>query len=53
MENGVVKDLLGNGLIVELVKDVGKVFWGNNLKIIGLISKVARPDYLPTKEDIY
>lgn len=52
VENGLVEDLLVNGLTVELVKDDRKLFWGKNLKSMGLISKVVNPDYLPTKEDI-
>lgn len=27
--------------------------WGKNLKNMGLISKVIKPDYIPSKEDIY
>lgn len=45
-------DLLVSGLKEELVKDAGKFFWGKNLKSIGLISKVAKPDFIPSKEDI-
>lgn len=52
MENGLVNDLMVSGLTDELVKDVGQIFWGKNLKSMGLISKVVKPDYLPSKEDI-
>lgn len=52
VENGIVEDLLVNGIAAELVKDVGKVLWGNNMKNMGLISKVVKPDHLPSKEDV-
>lgn len=53
VDNGMVDDLLISGLIDELVKDAGKIFWGKNLKSIGLISKVVRPDFIPLKDYIY
>lgn len=43
VENGLVDDLLISGLTEELVKDAGKIFWGKNLKSMGLTSKVVRP----------
>lgn len=52
VENGLVDDLMVSGLTSELVKDAGKFFWGKNLKIMGLISKVVKLDYLHIKEDI-
>lgn len=39
VESGLVDDLLVSGLIEELVKDAGKVLWGENLKSVGLISR--------------
>lgn len=45
-------DLLVSGLTDELVKDIGKIFWGKNLKIMGLISKVVRPYFIPSKDDV-
>lgn len=44
--------LLASGLIEELVKDVGKVFWGKNLKSMSLISKFRRPKIIMSKDDI-
>lgn len=53
VESGVVDNLLVSGLTEELVKDVGKVFWGKNLKSMGLISKIRRlPDIVLSKDDI-
>lgn len=52
VENGLVDDLIVGGLTDELVKDVGKIFWGKNLNIIGLIYKVVRPYFIPLKDDI-
>lgn len=52
VESGVVDDLLVNGLTEELVKDIGKVLWGKNLKSMGLISKFRRTKIVLTKDDI-
>ncbi|XP_050876630.1 uncharacterized protein LOC127080344 [Lathyrus oleraceus] len=52
VEIGLMDDLLVNGLIEELVKDDGKVFWGKNLKSMGLISIFQRPDVILTKDDM-
>lgn len=41
-----------NGLTGEQVKDAGKILLGKNLKSMGLISKVVRPDSIPSKDDI-
>lgn len=51
VESGLVDDHLVSGLIEELVKDAGKVLWGNNLKSIGLISKFQIPNVILTKDD--
>lgn len=53
VENGLMDYLPVSGLTSELVKDFGIFFWGKNLKSMGLIFRVVKPDYLPTKEDIY
>ncbi|XP_050897261.1 uncharacterized protein LOC127104091 [Lathyrus oleraceus] len=53
VENGLVDDLLVSGLTNELMKDAGMVFWGKNLKRMGLISRVVRPYFIPSKDDIY
>ncbi|XP_050916319.1 uncharacterized protein LOC127131441 [Lathyrus oleraceus] len=45
--------LMGSGLTKELVKDAGKVFWGKNLKSMGIISRIQRPDFIMSKDDIY
>lgn len=34
------------------MKNVGKVFWGEALKSMGLISKIQRPDFILSKDDI-
>lgn len=52
VESGVVDDLLVSGLTEELVKDVGKVLWGKNLKSMGIISKIKRPNIILSKDDI-
>lgn len=52
VESGMMDDLLVSGLTKELVKDVGKVFWGKNLKSMGLISKFQRLEIVLTKDDI-
>lgn len=52
VESGLVDDLLVSGLTEELVKDAGKVFWGKNLKIMGLISRFQRPYVILSKDDI-
>lgn len=52
VENALVENLTISGLTVDLVKNAGKVFWVKNLKSMCLISKVSKPYYLPTKEDI-
>ncbi|XP_050890337.1 uncharacterized protein LOC127095731 [Lathyrus oleraceus] len=52
VENGLVDDLLVGGLTDELVKDVGKIFWGKNINSIGLIYNVVRSYFIPSKDDI-
>lgn len=34
------------------MKDAGKVFWGKNLKSMGLISRIQRPYFILSKHDI-
>ncbi|XP_050897540.1 uncharacterized protein LOC127104400 [Lathyrus oleraceus] len=53
VENGLVDDLLVSGLIEKLVKDVGKVLWGKNMKSMGIISLFQRPNVMLTKDDIW
>lgn len=53
VENGLVDELLVSGLTKELVKDAGKIFWGKNIKSMGIISKVVKPYFIPSKDDIY
>lgn len=53
VESGLVDCLLASGLTEELVKDAGKVFWGKNLKSMGLISRFQRPYVILSKDDIY
>lgn len=36
-------DLLVSGPTDEMVKESGKIFWGKNLKSMGLISKISKP----------
>jgi hypothetical protein len=52
IENSLVDDLLVSGLTDELVKDTGKVFWGENRKSTSLISRIERPDFILSKDDI-
>lgn len=52
VKNSLVDDLLGSGLTGELVKEVGKTFWEKNLKRMGLISKIVRPYFIPSKDYI-
>lgn len=52
VENGRVDDLLVSGLMDELVKGAGKVFLGRNLKSMSIISKIQRPDFTLSKDDI-
>lgn len=53
VENSLLDDLLVSGLIDELVKYAGKIFRGKNLKSMGLISKIVRPNLIPPKDDIF
>lgn len=53
VKNGLMDDLLISGLIDEWVKDAGKILWGKNIKSMGLISKVVRPYFFPSKDDIF
>lgn len=53
VENGLVDDLLASGITDELVNSARKIFWGKNLKSMGLISKVVRPNVIPSKDDIH
>lgn len=52
VENGLMDDLLISGLTKELIKDASKILWGKNFKSMGLISKVVRPYFIPSKDDI-
>lgn len=52
VENGLVDDLIVSGLTNELVKDVVKVLWGKNPKSMDLISRIERPDFILSKNDI-
>lgn len=52
IENNLVDDLLVSGLTEELVKDAGKILWGENLKSMSLISKIVRPYVILSKDDI-
>lgn len=52
VENGLVDDLMVSGLTNELVKDAGKIFRGENLKSMGLISRFVRPYFILSKDDI-
>lgn len=52
VENDIVDDLLVSGLTEELVNDARKICRGKNLKSRSLISKVVKPNFVPSKDDI-